>query len=123
MNSVRFLIVGVAVFLSGCGSRGLPVTGTVNLGGVPLRAGTIAFEPAPDSGTVGSGAVENIRDGKFEVKTAKGLSPGRYVVRVSPVAPGSGEDLRTAPPQFKIWETMIELKSAEPLTLDVPANK
>jgi hypothetical protein len=35
----------------------------------------------------------------------------------------SGDDLKTAPPQFKPWETTVELKSGNaPLTLELPAK-
>lgn len=120
---IRRCILGAAVLglLAGCGSGGLPLSGTVTRGGQPL-AGVIAFEPDASAGTTGAGAVSAIRDGKFAVGAERQIKPGKYVVRISPVPLGSGTDLKTAPPQFKPWETAIEITSAEPLTFDVPVK-
>ena len=119
MRLPHVLCLGFLV-LSGCGDR-MALTGSVNLKGQPLSAGMIAFEPAPGSETTGAGAVAPIRDGQFELPKGKHLPPGRYVVRVSPETIGSGADLKTAPPQFKPWETTLEITSDEtPMTLDVP---
>jgi hypothetical protein len=32
-------------------------------------------------------------------------------------------DLKTAPPQFKPWETTVEITSAAPRAFDVPVKK
>jgi hypothetical protein len=115
------LLAVVTAFAVGCGNGGLPVTGKVNLGGQPLSAGTLALEPAADTGTTGAGAVVIVRDGQFEVPSKRLLTPGTYKVRVSPMPPGSEMDLKTAPPQFKTWETRIELTASDPsLELNVP---
>jgi len=121
MNVVRFLcLAGLTLALSGCG-RGVPVTGTVTRGGSPLSAGLITIEPDASSDTKGTGASALIRDGKFEIVKGKHLVPGHYVVRVSPETLGSGMDLKTAPPQFKPWESKVEISSDEqPMNLEVP---
>jgi hypothetical protein len=114
----------LAVVLPGCGDQGLPVTGSVTLGDQPLAAAVVAFEPEAGSGTTGAGAVVNVKDGQFQVDPKRAVKPGKYLVRVSPMPPGSGDDLRTAPPQFQPWETHVELKSGEgPLNLQVPASQ
>jgi len=121
MNAIRFLsLAALTLALSGC-SRGFPVTGTVTRGGEPLSAGLITIEPEASSDTKGTGASAPIRDGKFEIEKGKHLVPGHYVVRVSPETLGSGMDLKTAPPQFKPWETKVEITNDEqPMNLDVP---
>jgi hypothetical protein len=97
------------------------VTGTVTRDGAPLTAGVIAFEPKAGSGTTGAGSWADVRDGAFTVPADKKLTPGTYVVRVSPVTLGSGQDLKTAPPQFKPFETTVELKAGnEPLKIELP---
>lgn len=120
----HLLAAAVLLAAAGCGgSNAVPVSGTVTRGGKPLSAAIIAFEPKAGSGTTGAGAGGDIRDGAFAIPAAKNLSPGTYVVRVSPVTIGSGDDLKTAPPQFTPWETTVELKAGgEPLALDVPAK-
>jgi hypothetical protein len=111
------------VFAFGCEQGGVAVTGTVTRDGVPLSAATIAFEPKANSGTTGPGAGADVRDGAFSISADRHLTPGTYVVRVSPLAPNSGDDLKTAPPQFKPWDTTVELKSGNaPLTLELPAK-
>jgi len=117
------LIGGLVLVLAGCGGSAVPLTGTVTRDGQPLQGGVIAFEPEAGSGTTGAGANTAIKDGKFALPRDKALPPGKYVVRVSPEPLGSGTDLKTAPPQFKPWETKIEIKSGSgPLTFDVPAK-
>ena len=122
MKKLCVCCLGVLALLqTGCGSKGVAVTGTVKRGGQPLPAGMLAFEPKANSGTTGAGTNLAIRDGKFEVGSEKQLTPGTYVVRVSPETIGSGMDLKKAPPQFKPWETTVEIKSdEEPLTLEMP---
>jgi hypothetical protein len=111
----------LALALAGCRGGALAVTGTVTRGGNPLPAGTIAFEPEPGTGTTGPGASARVQDGKFEIARDKNLVPGHYVVRVGPEPLGSGADLKTAPPQFKPWETKVELRpGGGPLRFDVP---
>lgn len=115
------LIAGLALSLPGCGGGGPRVSGTVTKAGQPLAGGVVAFEPVAGSGTTGSGAVVEVADGKFTVPSSRPLNPGSYLVRVSPVPLGSGTDLKTAPPQFRPWETKVEIKAGDnPLTLAVP---
>lgn len=118
----RILFAAALAFgAAGCGPSAVPVSGTVNLGGEPLAGGMIAFEPEAGSGTTGAGTIAEVRDGKFEIPASGNLLPGKYVVRVSPHSPGSGADLKTAPPQFKPWETKVEVTAGGgPLALDVP---
>jgi hypothetical protein len=97
------------------------VTGTVTRGGEPLAAGVVAFEPKAGSGTTGAGSWADVRAGSFAIPAEKKLTPGTYVVRVSPVTLGSGQDLKTAPPQFKPFETTVELiAGGAPLVIDMP---
>lgn len=121
---VQLLGAAALLFAVGCGGpSAVPVSGTVTRGGTPLPAGTVAFEPKAESGTTGAGSWAEVRDGAFSIPASKNLTPGTYTVRVSPVTLGSGQDLKTAPPQFKPWETTVELKSGnEPLKLELPAK-
>lgn len=119
---VGFLILIAGV--SGCGQRGVPVTGTVKLGGAPVPAAVITLEPEAGSGTVGAGAIVRVQDGRFEIGAEKMLTPGKYIVRVSPVPLNVGDNLKTSPPQFKPWETKTEIgPNSPPLDLDVPNKK
>jgi hypothetical protein len=120
---LRVFPLVLVVMAFGCEQGGVPVTGTVTRGGAPLSAATIAFEPKAGSGTTGPGASADVRDGAFLISADRHLTPGTYLVRVSPLAPNSGDDLKTAPPQFKPWETIVELKSGNgPIALELPAK-
>jgi hypothetical protein len=121
-RAVFAAVLGAAA--AGCGSSGVPVSGTVTVDGQPLSGGLVAFEPAAGSGTTGAGAVAGVREGRFEIPAEKNLLPGKYLVRVGPLPPASGEDLKTAPPQFKPWETTVEVAAgAAPFAFDVPGKK
>lgn len=42
------------------------------------------------SETTEAGAIEPIRDGKFAVPGGKAMMPGKYLVRITPIAIGPG---------------------------------
>ena len=89
------LLVAPALVCTGCGSPyESSVTGTVRLGGEPLRTGTVTFHPSA-SGAAAYGGVDP--DGRFTLSTGrgKGLAPGEYIATVvateaSPAVSGGG---------------------------------
>lgn len=79
------LLVGLVFALGGvAGCSGddprVAVSGTVNLKGLPLKAGSIAFEPTEGGDSRGG---TGITDGKFDIPKSHGLKPGKYLVRVT----------------------------------------
>ena len=56
------------------------VGGKVTLDGAPLDNGTISFSPESGAG-VSSGTV--VKDGRYSIDAAKGLPPGKYLVRIN----------------------------------------
>jgi hypothetical protein len=95
----------VLALIVGCGHGNplgrLAVSGRVTLDGIPLDRGSISFGTQSPDG-VSSGAV--IKNGAFEIPTAKGLPPGKYLVQItSPKLPpdksggGSGEPAAPGP--------------------------
>ena len=70
----------------GCGSSDprLPISGSVQLDGQPLAAGTIEFSPVGPGGQAGG----SITAGRFAISASRGLPPGNYLVRI--MASGSG---------------------------------
>jgi len=81
--------------LAGCGDANplgrQPIAGEVTFDGQPMDAGSISFRPQGKKG-IGSGGP--IRNGHYQIETAKGLPPGEYIVRItSPVRFGD----KTAP--------------------------
>jgi len=125
MTTLRLVCLSaLALAVAGCGSGGVVVTGTVTLGEQPLQTGVIALEPEAGSGTTGPGASVTIQDGTFVFEKSKKLTPGRYVLRVSPAPLFTGTDLKTAPPRFRPWEKKVELASgSNPMTLDLPDSQ
>jgi hypothetical protein len=56
------------------------ITGTVTVKGVPMKSGTIYFEPLDSQGTQANQIIE---DGKYKIGRPEGLLPGKYIVRLS----------------------------------------
>lgn len=78
-------VIGLAValaFVGGCsgGDDRVEITGTVMLKGTPLKSGTVSFSPLDGQKF---GATATIADGNFGIPKETGLSPGKYLVRVS----------------------------------------
>src|SRR5262245_36595508 len=72
-----------AVLVAGCSSEAKrhKVTGTVNYKGSPIKEGSVSFTPeAANTGTVGGAPV---KDGRFEIPAANGLTAGKYKVAFS----------------------------------------
>lgn len=75
--------------LAGCGSGDSlhreAISGTVKLNGQPLKAGLIEFQPAtPGVATTGA---TGITDGSYSLRTADGLQPAKYEVRITSASP------------------------------------
>jgi hypothetical protein len=83
MSFIRALALAVALaFVAGCSASDdrVEVTGTVTLKGTPLKNGTVTFAPLEGQKF---GATETIRDGNFGIPKETGLTPGKYLIRVS----------------------------------------
>ncbi len=81
--------------IAGCGSGDplgrLPIAGTVQWEGSPLKTGTIRFEPfdtQPGDKRTAAGAT--IRDGKFALSSTEGVPPGKYSVAITASEDTSG---------------------------------
>ena len=119
------LFVGISLSLAGCSSpKGVALSGQVSYGDGPMALGLITFEPQSGSGTTGAGATVAVKDGQFTVPPEKLLTPGKYVVRISPPEIGSGVDLKNLPPQFPLWESQVDIQAGmAPLEFKVPEMK
>ena len=74
------IFVAFLPFVAGCGDGRLGVSGSVTVNGQPMESGTINFRPTGD--TKGNSAGAGIVDGKYEVRSEKGLKPGKYKVTI-----------------------------------------
>ncbi|MBC7818623.1 MAG: hypothetical protein IAG10_17175 [Planctomycetaceae bacterium] len=82
------LLTGVCVFAAGCGggggdSKGVAISGTVTLDGVPLDHGTILLK------WPGNGAGAEITNGKFAIPAKVGPVPGKHRVEISSLEGGN----------------------------------
>jgi hypothetical protein len=87
------------ILLSGCGGADplgrQAISGTVTLNGQPVDNGAIAFEPLDLQKGVGSGA--NIVGGKYSIPQQQGLTPGKYLVRISSADRSQAEPVEEMP--------------------------
>jgi len=120
------LIVLVAWCVAGCGpsgSRRYNVDGTVSLGGQPVPAGEVQFEPDAEQGNSGPQSRAKIQDGRYRTPRGKGPVAGPAVVRIrcydGKAHPESPMGSRMARP----YETKLDLPR-EDLTQDfqIPAS-
>ena len=74
------VFVAFLPLVAGCGDGRLGVSGSVTVNGQPMESGTINFRPTGD--TKGNSAGGGIVDGKYEVRSEKGLKPGTYKVTI-----------------------------------------
>jgi hypothetical protein len=82
----QFVCLAAALWFAawaGCGADNplgrKAISGNVTLDGQPVAAGSIEFAPQQQGG-VGSGAM--ITAGSYQIEAAKGLPPGKYLVRI-----------------------------------------
>ncbi|MCA9079647.1 MAG: hypothetical protein KDA58_03770 [Planctomycetaceae bacterium] len=90
MRFVCTLLVLVSLLtLAGCGGgaparpAGVPVAGTVTLGGTPVAKGEIEINPDIEMDNSGPSTVVKIVDGKYETAPGIGVSPGYVVVNIT----------------------------------------
>jgi hypothetical protein len=79
------LMFGVVAIVSGCGPDGpsrYSISGSVTFQGKPVPVGFIKFEPDTTKGNAGPGTGAPIKDGNYNVPSAKGILGGHYRVIV-----------------------------------------
>ena len=79
----RGLVLLVACGVAGCGDplNRQAISGTVTFKGKPIVVGSISFSPLDPTARTTVGA--SIRDGKYEVVSEHGLTPGKYRVSLT----------------------------------------
>jgi len=85
----------VSLVMSGCGGDGPELTsvkGEVTLDGSPLEGAVVTFNPTAEGGSPSSGTTD--AGGAYELMFTydkKGAMPGDHSVRISKMAPSTGE--------------------------------
>lgn len=118
-----FLMVGLGLFLAGCGSaeEGPPryqVSGKVTFDGKPVPMGTIYFETA--NGPAGSAV---ITDGSYDTRDGKGVVGGKHQVVIQGYdGKGQGEG-EMGQPIFKPHRISVDFPNEDTTQdFDVPAS-
>lgn len=102
------------------GRSGLAIAGRVVVAGRPLEQGLISFHVAEGRGDGTPVAGTMIRAGRYEIEAARGLPPGKYVVRIrSPQAPPETPQGGVAPPS----EDRIPTKYNDDSTLFIEVSR
>ena len=118
-----------ALFLIGCGGSGpsrYELKGKVTFGGLPVKAGTIYFDPDTSKGNSGPQASGPIRDGEYKTNPNFGVIGGPHIVRIigydgkRPDGP-EGEMLPHGRVLFSEYQTVKDIpKGAASVDFDVP---
>jgi hypothetical protein len=116
------------VLAAGCGGGGparYSLEGSVTLGGVPVPAGEIAFEPDDARGNTGPGSVARIRNGRYQTEPGLGVVGGAYLVRIIPMTGTPAGDSEDGRPLLRAPHVeAVELPAGEATRdFDIPARK
>jgi hypothetical protein len=98
------LLLALTVFSAGCGgTKHVPVTGQVTVGGQPLKSGTVTYHPDKEAGNtqpysdLPHGTVDE--NGKYTLATGgkPGAPAGKYKVTVASTVPSNPKDPYSLP--------------------------
>ena len=88
LPSIRnlLLIFTAAGAIAGCSQQDGPtrydVTGVVNYAGKPVPVGFVTFIPNTDKGNKGPGGGADVKDGKYDTASGKGMVGGPHKIKV-----------------------------------------
>jgi hypothetical protein len=110
-------VIGALLLLAGCGAdaRLMRVWGLVKIGGQPLDAGTIEFDPS--EGTRGARVIGTIHGGLFEINARVGpRAGGIYTVRITaPMTDSAGKTDETIAAAYNTESTLRVNVSPDPV--------
>jgi hypothetical protein len=126
MRRVRAGLLFAGILIIGCGGDKLyDLKGTVTIGGNPVPAGVIWFEPDVSKGNMdGPQGYAQIENGKFDTRqNGRGVRPGLYTIRVEAFDGKPANELPLGTPLISPpHETSREFKpEAAELTIDIPS--
>jgi hypothetical protein len=119
------LAIVVCAAIAGCNGDSLyDVKGTVSIGGEPVPAGVIWFDPhIAKANTNGPQDYAQIKDGKFDTRqNGRGVKPGLYTIRVEAFDGKPANELPLGKPLINPpYETSREFKAdAVTISIDIP---
>lgn len=124
--AVSAVLIATLAGIVGCedGPKRFTVSGSVTLGGKPVKAGEVSFEPDSSKGNRGPGSIALIKEGKFSTEPGMGVIGGAYIVRIVPLtgiasaASMDGDAILSAP-----YEMRVEFPTSDTTKdFDIPAN-
>ena len=117
-NKTVFLIASsVLVCIAGCGESDnrTEVSGEIRIAGQPLANGSIAFHPT--EGNSGPTAGARVTDGKYHIDRAKGVVPGKNLVKIRAIEKTGNTTVRYSepvdeyvqilPPHYNVQSTLV----------------
>lgn len=105
-----FVTCGVLA-AAGCGKKLITVEGNVTWEGKAVDSGSISFAPADGKGpTLGGG----IKDGKYKLEGAGGVTPGKKTVSITAVRK-TGKQVEAGPPEppGKMVDEVVSINSTQ----------
>lgn len=105
-----FTVCGL-VLAAGCGKKMITVEGNVTWQGKAVDSGSISFAPADGKGpTLGGG----IKDGKYKLEGAGGVTPGKKTVTIMAVRK-TGKQVEAGPPEppGKMVDEVVSVSSTQ----------
>jgi hypothetical protein len=102
MNAIRrwfgaaaLLVVAAALGCADSGPKSYRVSGSVKLDGAPIPYGEVLFTPDADRQNSGPQGIAEIRDGKYDTRSAggRGMPGGPTVIRVNGMSGPGGKTL------------------------------
>jgi len=126
-RSLWVMSVGLSLALAGCGDGGPPryhVKGTVKLGGRPVPAGQIRFDPDLAKGVDGPAGFAMIKNGEFDTRQqGQAQIGGPILVSIDAFDGKPGQELPMGRLLRPTYSTSVELpKSDTTKDFDVPAS-
>ena len=116
-KTVFLIASSVLVCIAGCGGSDnrAEVSGEIRIAGQPVANGSIAFHPT--EGNSGPTAGASITDGKYHIGRAKGVVPGKNLVKIR-ATEKTGRDfvrfgeavdgiIQILPPHYNVQSTLV----------------
>jgi hypothetical protein len=122
-----WFLLGLALTLSGCGDGGPPryhVKGTVKIGGSPVPAGQIFFDPDLSKGVDGPAGFATVKNGEFDTRQqGQPQIGGPVLVRIDAFDGRPGAELPMGRLLRPTYQTNVELpKSDATKDFEIPAK-
>ncbi|MEZ6126378.1 MAG: hypothetical protein R3C49_24905 [Planctomycetaceae bacterium] len=112
---LRFFSLFFLLAVVGCGGGEsfdrIDISGTVSVGGAPLKAGRLQLSVPP--GAEGASSIAVIQDGKFQTITGQGPSPGPYDLKIVVYGEPTGEGEEGELPVVGVYSESVKIDKSK----------